>query len=160
VNDDEKQRASFPLRLATSLKQRAKLLATQDGISLNHFISMAVAEKISRLHPKSSTSETGPHQKTANGLDLYRNAPKSGENEGGMLTTDPHAHGTRVRCEVVGEFTAYSMEDLLPRTIPAGHAVFAILTPGETDEIDFAWGSLGDIWYRAPRDLFLKSTRH
>jgi hypothetical protein len=79
VNDDEKQRGSFPLRLATSLKQRAKLLAIQDGISLNHFISLAVAEKLSRLHPKSSASETGPHRKTANGLDLYRNPPKPGE---------------------------------------------------------------------------------
>lgn len=44
-----KERTSFPLRLAVSLKDRAQFLATQDGVSLNHFISLAVAEKVSRL---------------------------------------------------------------------------------------------------------------
>jgi hypothetical protein len=39
---------TFPLRLAVSLRDRASLLAEQDGISLNHFINLAVAEKISR----------------------------------------------------------------------------------------------------------------
>jgi hypothetical protein len=43
------QRIGFALRLATSLKDHAKLLATRDGVSLNHFISLAVAEKIARL---------------------------------------------------------------------------------------------------------------
>jgi hypothetical protein len=36
------------------LKQRAKLLASGDGVSLNQFISLAVAEKISRLHATGS----------------------------------------------------------------------------------------------------------
>jgi hypothetical protein len=36
-------------RLAGSLKDMAHHLAQQDGKSLNHFISIAVAEKISRL---------------------------------------------------------------------------------------------------------------
>jgi hypothetical protein len=46
---DEKRRMTFPLRLAISLKGVAALLANRDGVSLNHFISIAVAEKISRL---------------------------------------------------------------------------------------------------------------
>jgi HicB family len=45
----DKRRMTFPLRLAVSLKDSAHALAQQDGISLNHFISLAVAEKISRL---------------------------------------------------------------------------------------------------------------
>lgn len=45
----DKRRMTFPLRLALSLKESAHELAQQDGISLNHFISLAVAEKISRL---------------------------------------------------------------------------------------------------------------
>jgi predicted HicB family RNase H-like nuclease len=49
VCDRKKERISFSLRLAKSLKDRARLIATHDGISLNHFISLAVAEKISRL---------------------------------------------------------------------------------------------------------------
>lgn len=46
---EEKRRMTFPLRLAVSLKDMACLLAEKDGVSLNHFISLAVAEKISRL---------------------------------------------------------------------------------------------------------------
>ncbi len=46
---EEKRRMTFPLRLATSLKDMACILAHKDGVSLNHFISLAVAEKISRL---------------------------------------------------------------------------------------------------------------
>ncbi len=46
---DEKRRMIFPLRLAVSLKDMACILAHKDGVSLNHFISLAVAEKISRL---------------------------------------------------------------------------------------------------------------
>jgi predicted HicB family RNase H-like nuclease len=42
-------RRSFPLRLAKSLKEMASALANKDGVSLNHFISLAVAEKISRM---------------------------------------------------------------------------------------------------------------
>jgi hypothetical protein len=49
MNIDEKRRMTFPLRLAVSLKDMANILAQQDGVSLNHFISLAVAEKISRL---------------------------------------------------------------------------------------------------------------
>ena len=49
MNVDEKRRMTFPLRLAISLKDMANILAQKDGVSLNHFISLAVAEKISRL---------------------------------------------------------------------------------------------------------------
>ena len=46
---DEKRRMTYPLRLAISLKDMASHLAHEDGVSLNHFINLAVAEKISRL---------------------------------------------------------------------------------------------------------------
>jgi hypothetical protein len=39
----------FPLRLARSLQATAKLMAERDGISLSHFIALAVAEKVSRI---------------------------------------------------------------------------------------------------------------
>lgn len=44
-----KRAQSFPLRLCASVREQASLLAQSDGISLNHFISLAVAEKITRL---------------------------------------------------------------------------------------------------------------
>lgn len=40
---------SFPLRLAPSIRSQANDLAHIEGISLNHFISLAVAEKIVRM---------------------------------------------------------------------------------------------------------------
>ncbi len=40
---------SFPLRLPFSIRRQANDLAHKDGLSLNQFISLAVAEKITRL---------------------------------------------------------------------------------------------------------------
>jgi hypothetical protein len=40
---------SYPLRLSTSMREQVTELARLDGISMNHFISLALAEKISRL---------------------------------------------------------------------------------------------------------------
>lgn len=40
---------SFPLRLPISIRRQANDLAQKDGLSLNQFISLAVAEKITRL---------------------------------------------------------------------------------------------------------------
>ncbi|HXP07136.1 MAG TPA: toxin-antitoxin system HicB family antitoxin [Acidobacteriaceae bacterium] len=40
--------SQFPLRLAKSLREAANAMALQQGVSLNHFISLALAEKISR----------------------------------------------------------------------------------------------------------------
>jgi hypothetical protein len=49
VSESTTRRISYPLRLAASLKQRAEFLATEDRVPLNHFINLAVAEKISRV---------------------------------------------------------------------------------------------------------------
>jgi hypothetical protein len=49
MNREEKRAMTYPLRLAASLRDTASDLAQRDGVSLNHFISLAVAEKISRL---------------------------------------------------------------------------------------------------------------
>jgi hypothetical protein len=40
--------ASFPLRLPVSMRRELNALAKREGISINHFISLAVAEKIVR----------------------------------------------------------------------------------------------------------------
>jgi hypothetical protein len=41
----------FPLRLAKSLREAATAMATRQGVSLNQFISLALAEKINRENP-------------------------------------------------------------------------------------------------------------
>lgn len=43
------EKSTYPLRLPKSLKTRVALLAERDGTSINQFIAIAVAEKISAL---------------------------------------------------------------------------------------------------------------
>jgi hypothetical protein len=62
MNKDEKRYKTFPLRLPPSLRKQSVEFAEVEGLSLNHFISMAVAEKISRMEvlneqPAAATSE-------------------------------------------------------------------------------------------------------
>jgi hypothetical protein len=45
----------FPLRLARSLQAAAKLMAEREGISLSHFVALAVAEKVSRIKQENSS---------------------------------------------------------------------------------------------------------
>ena len=46
---DRKNTANYALRLPRSLKTKVEQLAAQDGTSVNQFITMAVAEKISAM---------------------------------------------------------------------------------------------------------------
>jgi predicted HicB family RNase H-like nuclease len=48
VKEIKPSAGSFPLRLPRSLRDSAKLMAARDGISLNQFISLALAEKVER----------------------------------------------------------------------------------------------------------------
>ena len=42
--------STFPLRLPVSLKSAVEKLAAEDGVSMNQFVTMAVAEKVSALN--------------------------------------------------------------------------------------------------------------
>ena len=55
--------AQFPLRLAKSLREAANSVAKEQGISLNHFIAIAVAEKISRTESQVESSLDGRQSK-------------------------------------------------------------------------------------------------
>jgi predicted HicB family RNase H-like nuclease len=54
--DQTRHSTQFPLRLAKSLRAAANLVAKEQGISLNHFIAIAVAEKISRTESQLESS--------------------------------------------------------------------------------------------------------
>jgi HicB family len=45
----------IPLRLPRSLRASATFMADREGISLNHFINLAVAEKVSRIQQENSS---------------------------------------------------------------------------------------------------------
>jgi predicted HicB family RNase H-like nuclease len=62
AKDKDNQAKQFPLRLARSLREAANLVARREGISLNHFISLAVAEKVSRI---GQVSASPPEEKRA-----------------------------------------------------------------------------------------------
>jgi len=47
----------FPLRLPVSLKAAVEKLSTQDGTSMNQFIVVAVAEKLSAMQTESFFTE-------------------------------------------------------------------------------------------------------
>ena len=49
------RKTSFPLRLPESMRREARELAQREGLSLNQFIGIAVAEKIVRLERDSAT---------------------------------------------------------------------------------------------------------
>ena len=49
VNSNKSHPLSFPLRLPYSPRQQAIEIAQREGLSLNQFISLAVAEKLTRL---------------------------------------------------------------------------------------------------------------
>ena len=52
MNTEQKRKQSFLLRLPTSVREQATQIAHEDGTSLNHFISLAVADRISRMERK------------------------------------------------------------------------------------------------------------
>lgn len=45
----KKEANSFPLRLTPTMRLQIEHLAKQEGVSLNQFINLAVAEKIMRM---------------------------------------------------------------------------------------------------------------
>lgn len=46
---ESKLHQSYPLRLSPSLRSQLDEAALREGISLNHFISMAIVEKLTRM---------------------------------------------------------------------------------------------------------------
>jgi predicted DNA-binding protein len=46
---EKKGTKSFPLRLTPTMRRQIDHLAKREGVSLNQFISLAVAEKVTRM---------------------------------------------------------------------------------------------------------------
>jgi hypothetical protein len=61
--DKPRKDSTFRLRLPKSVRDAAKEIAGQEGVSLNHFISLAVAEKIIRVEQSTSPTVTHPGEK-------------------------------------------------------------------------------------------------
>jgi len=69
-------RATYPLKLPLSVKRAAARLAREDGVSLNQWIAVAVAEKVGVVETAADLLQR--RADTADGADLLRlldNAP-------------------------------------------------------------------------------------
>jgi hypothetical protein len=49
IREDQEMKDIYPLRLPRSLKKEVERLSRQDGTSMNQFVAIAVAEKVSAL---------------------------------------------------------------------------------------------------------------
>ena len=77
-------KATYPLKLPLSIKKAAQRLAKEDGVSLNQWIAVAVAEKVGVIETASDFFRKRAGKATGAGLMKYlrtapRNAPEPGD---------------------------------------------------------------------------------
>ncbi len=69
-------KATYPLKLPLSIKKAAQRLAKEDGVSLNQWIAVAVAEKVGVVETSAEFFKKRTGKATGNGLMKFlRNAP-------------------------------------------------------------------------------------
>jgi hypothetical protein len=70
-------RATYPLKLPLSVKKAAQRLAKEDGVSLNQWIAVAVAEKIGVVETAAEFFQQRAGKATGTRLMKFlRNAPR------------------------------------------------------------------------------------
>ncbi|MDQ4059797.1 MAG: toxin-antitoxin system HicB family antitoxin [Pseudomonadota bacterium] len=77
-------KATFPLKLPTSIKMAAARLAKQDGVSLNQWIATAVAYKVGAVETAAEFFKHRANGRTADDLDeilvkVPNNPPEPGD---------------------------------------------------------------------------------
>ena len=70
-------KATYPLKLPLSIKKAAQRLAKEDGVSLNQWIAVAVAEKVGVVETAATFFQKRAGKATGDGLMKFlQNAPK------------------------------------------------------------------------------------
>ena len=70
-------KATYPLKLPLSIKKAAQRLAKEDGVSLNQWIAVAVAEKVGVVETAAEFFKKGAGEATGAGLMKFlRAAPE------------------------------------------------------------------------------------
>ncbi len=70
-------KATYPLKLPLSIKKAAQRLAKEDGVSLNQWIAVAVAEKVGVVETASDFFKRRAGEATGKGLMRFlRSAPR------------------------------------------------------------------------------------
>ena len=71
-------KATYPLKLPLSIKKAAQRLAKEDGVSLNQWIAVAVAEKVGVVETAAMFFRKRAGKATGDGLLKYlQDAPKA-----------------------------------------------------------------------------------
>ncbi len=71
-------KATYPLKLPVSIKKAAQRLAKEDGVSLNQWIAVAVAEKVGVVETAAEFFKNRAGKATGNKLMKFlRRAPKT-----------------------------------------------------------------------------------
>jgi hypothetical protein len=79
-------KATYPLKLPLSIKKAAQRLAKEDGVSLNQWIAVAVAEKIGVVETAAEFFKKRAGKTTGAGLIKFlRNAPKVAPEPGDVI---------------------------------------------------------------------------
>lgn len=69
-------KATYPLKLPLSIKKAAQRLAKEDGVSLNQWIAVAVAEKVGVVETAAEFFKKRAGKATGSGMMKFlRNAP-------------------------------------------------------------------------------------
>jgi hypothetical protein len=70
-------KSTYPLKLPTSIKKAAQRLAQEDGVSLNQWIAVAVAEKVGVIETAADFFKKRAGNATGERLiRILRNAPR------------------------------------------------------------------------------------
>jgi hypothetical protein len=80
-------KATYPLKLPLSVKKAAQRLAKEDGVSLNQWIAVAVAEKIGVIETAAEFFQQRAGKTTGHKLIRFlRSAPKARPEPGDRLS--------------------------------------------------------------------------
>lgn len=72
------RKSNFALRLQPSLLEEARKVADTEGVALNQFINVAVAEKLSALRTESYFRERAERANIPEALEILSRAGKGG----------------------------------------------------------------------------------
>jgi hypothetical protein len=79
-------KGTYPLKLPLSIKKAAQRLAKEDGVSLNQWIAVAVAEKVGVVETAAEFFKKRTRRATGEGLMKFlRTAPKTAPEPEDML---------------------------------------------------------------------------
>jgi hypothetical protein len=82
-------KANYALRLQASLKREAERVAHAEGTTLNQFINVAVAEKLSALRTAEYFEERGARADIGQAIELLDRAGDEVPREGDEITPRP-----------------------------------------------------------------------